>query len=65
MEGNVGQGLLRAAEELMSNVYVPAFKAMDKGWEHLDSADGIVIRNSFFNTLQSFTSVLSGQSNYN
>lgn len=62
-EGRAGQGLLGAVEALLTNVYIPAFKAMNKGWENLDSPDGLVIRNSFFNTLQSFASVLSGRSN--
>ncbi|KAK7114140.1 hypothetical protein V1264_000252 [Littorina saxatilis] len=58
--GQAGKGLLGAVEMLLSKVYLPALQAMDKGWENLDTPDGVPIKNSFFNTLNSFSSVLSG-----
>ncbi|XP_076449104.1 dynein axonemal heavy chain 5-like [Babylonia areolata] len=58
--GKAGKGLLGAAEDLLSGVYIPALKAMDKGWEQLDSKDGKPIKAAFLNTLESFASVLSG-----
>ena len=63
MDGRGGQGLLGAVEMLLSKVYIPAFKAMNKGWERLNSPDGMVTRMGFFNALESFSAVLSGQFN--
>ena len=34
---------------------------MDKGWEQLDSSEGVAIRTSFLSSVESFCAVLSGK----
>jgi dynein heavy chain len=58
---NNGRGLLQAVEGLLSSVYIPALRQLEKGWEQLYTQDGQGIRNSFLNSLDSFVTVLAGQ----
>ncbi|KAL8616403.1 Dynein heavy chain 5, axonemal [Nucella lapillus] len=59
-EGQAGQGVLGAVETLLKRVFEPALRAMKQGWEQLASPEGTPIKMSFFNGLESFTSVLAG-----
>ena len=56
-----GRGLLSAVEGLLSSVYIPALRQLEKGWEQLYTQDGQGIRNNFLNSLDSFVTVLVGQ----
>lgn len=58
--GKNGSGLLHAIEDLLTSIFIPALKHMDKGWGHLDSPTGVSVRTDFLNTLDSFVSVLVG-----
>jgi hypothetical protein len=60
-EGVTGKGLLAAIESLLTLVYLPSCRALDKGWENLDSPEGLPIRNAFFNAMENFHSVLTGE----
>ncbi|KAK7114139.1 dynein axonemal heavy chain 5-like isoform X2 [Littorina saxatilis] len=55
-----GRGLLSAVEGILSSVYIPALRQLEKGWEQLYTQDGQGIRNSFLNSLDSFVTVLVG-----
>ncbi|KAK7469850.1 hypothetical protein BaRGS_00036128, partial [Batillaria attramentaria] len=59
-QGANGRGLLSAVEGLLSSVYIPALKQLEKGWEQLYTQDGQAIRNSFLSSLDSFVTVLVG-----
>ncbi|XP_025115342.1 dynein heavy chain 5, axonemal-like isoform X3 [Pomacea canaliculata] len=59
-QGTNGRGLLSAVENLLSSVFIPALRQLEKGWEQLNTQDGQNIRSSFLNSLDSFVTVLSG-----
>ncbi|XP_052229952.1 dynein axonemal heavy chain 5-like isoform X5 [Dreissena polymorpha] len=58
--GKNGAGLLYAVEHLLSSIFIPALKSLDKGWGALESKGAIQTRLDFLNTLDSFVSVLVG-----
>lgn len=53
-----GNGLLNAIQSLLTSVYIPSLRKMNKGWGHLDTQ--FQKRNDFLNTLDGFVSVLDG-----
>ena len=55
-----GSGLLYAVENLLSNIFIPALKSLDKGWGALDSKAAHQTRMDFLNALDSFVTVLVG-----
>ncbi|KAK3610339.1 hypothetical protein CHS0354_029807 [Potamilus streckersoni] len=57
--GKNGGGLLHAVESLLSNIFIPALKSLDKGWGHLDSKGGVQTRTDFLNMLDSFVLTLT------
>ncbi|XP_052816057.1 dynein axonemal heavy chain 5-like isoform X6 [Mya arenaria] len=58
--GKNGAGLLSAVEHLLSSIFIPALKSLDKGWGALESKGAVQTRIDFLNTLDSFVSVLVG-----
>ena len=56
-----GHGLLHAVETLLSNVFLPSMRKLEKGWGALDNTAGAQTRTEFLNTLDSFVSVLVGK----
>lgn len=58
--GKNGSGLLHAVETLLSSIFIPALKNLDKGWGALGTPSGEQVRQDFLNTLDSFVSVLVG-----
>ena len=59
---NSGHGLLHAIEGLLSTVFIPSLRHLNKGWGALDSqAGGTQTKTDFLNTLDSFVSVLVGR----
>ena len=56
-----GHALLRAFENILSSVFIPSLRKIDKGWGYLDSQASQQSREDFFNTLDSFVSVLVGE----
>lgn len=52
-----GHGLLNGIENVMSHVYIPALKKMQKGWGSLDNSNSTV-RHDFMNKLEAFVSTL-------
>ncbi|XP_053402509.1 dynein axonemal heavy chain 5-like isoform X4 [Mercenaria mercenaria] len=58
--GRNGAGLLYAVEHLLSNIFIPALKNLDKGWGALESKGSAQTRVDFLNMLDSFVSVLVG-----
>ena len=59
---NNGHALLRAFETILSTVFIPSIRRLEKGWGQLDSPASLHTREDFFNTLDSFVSVLIGGS---
>ncbi|XP_012940947.1 dynein heavy chain 5, axonemal [Aplysia californica] len=59
-QGANGRGLLHAVENVLSNVFIPALKKLENGWEQLSNQEGDGIRSEFLNSLDSFVSVLVG-----
>jgi len=59
--GRNGAGLLHAVEHLLSAIFIPALKSLDKGWGALESKGAVQTRVDFLNTLDSFVSVLVGE----
>lgn len=59
--GKNGSGLLHAVETLLSSIFIPALKNLDKGWGALGTPSGEQVRQDFLNTLDSFVSVLVGE----
>jgi len=56
-----GQELLSAFALVMSKVFIPSLKGRTKVWGFLDdSPQGVLIKNEFIGTLDSFVSVLTG-----
>ncbi|XP_056016925.1 dynein axonemal heavy chain 5-like isoform X3 [Ostrea edulis] len=58
--GKNGSGLLHAVETLLSSIFIPALKNLDKGWGALGTPSGEQVKQDFLNTLDSFVSVLVG-----
>ncbi|XP_064611990.1 dynein axonemal heavy chain 5-like isoform X2 [Liolophura sinensis] len=58
--GKNGRGLLHAIENLMSSIFIPALKRLEKGWGELQTPAGTPVRTDFLNCLDSFVSVLVG-----
>ena len=58
---SVNGGLIGAIEILLNDVFLPCLKGMGKGWNYLEGFEGLPARNSLINSLQSFSSVLSGK----
>ncbi|XP_048253391.1 dynein axonemal heavy chain 5-like isoform X2 [Haliotis rufescens] len=54
-----GRGLLHAVENLLSSIFIPALKNLEKGWGKLEKDDANV-RADFLNSLDAFVSVLVG-----
>ncbi|KAG8442619.1 hypothetical protein GDO86_011415 [Hymenochirus boettgeri] len=53
--------LLRSAESLLSDIYIPALKTMDNGWGELaDTQQAGNIRQDFLCSLEGFVDVLNG-----
>lgn len=59
--GSNGRGLLRAVENVLSSVFIPALKKLESGWEQLSIEDREGVRSDFLNSLDSFVSVLVGE----
>ncbi|ESO89757.1 hypothetical protein LOTGIDRAFT_192667 [Lottia gigantea] len=60
-EGANGRGLLKAVEDILSRIFIPALKKIDNGWGQLnDKRAGNQVRTDFLNSLDSFVSVLVG-----
>ncbi|XP_055955514.1 dynein axonemal heavy chain 5 isoform X2 [Patella vulgata] len=60
-EGANGRGLLKAVENLLSSIFIPALRNLDKGWGQLnEQPSGDQVRADFLNSLDSFVSVLVG-----
>ena len=59
--GGNGHGLLHAVEHLLSNVFIPSLRKLEKGWGCLDVKEGQQTRKDFLHTLDSFVSVLVGK----
>ncbi|XP_051466218.1 dynein axonemal heavy chain 5 [Apus apus] len=59
---NVGRnGLLKSVEQLISEIFIPAFQTMDRGWVELgDPQQASSIKQGFLCSLEAFVSVLSG-----
>lgn len=57
----VGKEPLAAVQDLMSKVYMPLLKAMNKGWELISSSEFDNIRRKIFDSLNSFILALSGE----
>ena len=60
-QGRNGSGLLYAVETILSNIFIPALKSLDKGWGALDDKAANQTRMDFLNTLDSFVTVLVGK----
>lgn len=56
-----GHGLLHAVENIMSSVFIPSLRKLQKGWGHLENESSAGTRNDFLNNLESFVSVLVGE----
>lgn len=56
-----GHGLLNAVESILSTVFVPSLRKLEKGWGALDNPPGSQTKMDFLNNLNSFISVLTGQ----
>ena len=54
-----GHGLLSAVEDLLSTVFIPSLRKLDKGWGQLEKNPQI--KMDFLNTLDSFVSVIVGE----
>jgi len=52
---------LYAVEHLLSSIFIPALKSLDKGWGALESKGSVQTRVDFLNMLDSFVSVLVGK----
>ena len=58
---NNGKGLLSAMETLLSNVYIPALRQLDNGWERtISKHSNQNTKSNFLNTMDSFLKVLVG-----
>ena len=57
---NSGHGLLQAVENILSSVFIPSLKKLDKGWGVLDNAAQSQTKTDFLNNLDSFVAVLTG-----
>lgn len=57
---NSGHGLLQAVESILSTVFIPSLKKLDKGWGVLDTAPTSQTKVDFLNNLDSFVAVLTG-----
>ena len=60
-QGKNGSGLLFAVEQLLSSIFLPALKSLDKGWGALESKGACQTRMDFLNSLDSFVTVLVGK----
>ena len=57
-----GHGLLHAVESLLSSVFIPSLRNMQKGWGTLgETQDGVQTKTDFLNHLDSFVAVLVGE----
>lgn len=52
-----GHGLLNGIENVMSNIYIPALRKLEKGWGSLGNGNSSV-RQDFMNKLEGFVSIL-------
>ncbi|CAH1780133.1 unnamed protein product, partial [Owenia fusiformis] len=59
-KGCNGHGLLNAVEDVMSRIFIPSLRKLEKGWGSLQTKAGEPVRTDFLNNLDSFVSVLSG-----
>ena len=57
---NSGHGLLQAVESILSTVFIPSLKKLDKGWGDLDKEPTNQTKTDFLNNLDSFVAVLTG-----
>lgn len=59
---NVGRdGLLKSVEQLISEIFIPALQAMDRGWVELgEPQQASNIKQDFLGSLEAFVNVLSG-----
>ena len=58
---NSGHGLLQAVESILSTVFIPSLKKLDKGWGDLDKQPKGQTKTDFLNNLDSFVAVLTGE----
>ena len=59
-----GHGLLHGIESVMSSLFLPSLRSLQSGWGHLETPDGLRSRTDFLNTLDTFVSVIVGQSSF-
>ena len=60
--GPGGAGLLHAVEGLLSTVFIPSLRRLEKGWGSLgESQQGLQTKQDFLNQLDSFVAVLVGK----
>ncbi|XP_069770267.1 dynein axonemal heavy chain 5 isoform X3 [Narcine bancroftii] len=52
-------GLLKAVEDLLSEVFVPALKKMNGGWEELSNPQASSVCQDFLSSLDGFVSILA------
>ena len=52
-----GHGLLNGIENVMSHIYIPALRKLEKGWGALENGNSGV-RQDFMNKLEGFVSIL-------
>ena len=55
-----GHGLLHGVESLLSSFFIPSLRKQKAGWGKLDTAEGHQAQQNFLNTLDSFVSMLIG-----
>ena len=56
-KGN-GHGLLHAFENILSTVFIPSLRKLEKGWGDLEGPGGAQARQDFLNKLDSFVAAL-------
>ena len=56
-KGN-GHGVLHAFEYILSTVFIPSLRKLQKGWGDLEGPSGAHTREDFLNKLDSFVSAL-------
>ena len=59
--GTNGHGLLNGIEKLLTSVFIPSLRKLDKGWGQLDNKAGQTTKVDFLNSLDAFVAVLSGR----
>lgn len=56
-----GHALLKAFENILSSIFIPSIRRLEKGWGLMETPANLQTREDFFNTLDAFVSVLVGE----